>query len=292
MSITFDDSWFLNASIWNTRHESSKSANEWIRMIKKHKYELGPRIGEESAYGKVYPFEPTVRLSTLPYYVLKRVEITDFYGKRNPHLLIRVIQEAIFGETFVDAPIPIVIAHRYNHRLKAYEMLMQSILTTTTEQKLHESESLLQYTYRHHPKRLSKVDMKLIHDTIVDFYKRTKYFHGDLHLNNIMVTFERANPTKIERVFVIDFGSAMPFLKTDWERIDRATHLHQFMPIISRAFKKLSNREDYEFANGETVWFKHGGAAFHNLKHHPFWEQLLKFSRKDAKTKVTRHDDH
>jgi hypothetical protein len=245
MSITFDDSWFFNASIWNTKHESSKNENEWMLMIKKHKYELGSPIGEDSTYGKVYPFEPTVRSSTMPCYVLKRVEITDFSGKKNPHLFIRLIQEAIFGETFVDAPIPIVIAHRYNHRLKSYEMLMQNILTTTTEQKLYKSESLLQYTDRHQPKQLSNVDMKLIHNTIVDFYKKTKYFHGDLHLKNIMVTFKKANPTRIVRVFVIDFGSSMPFLKTDWERIDQVTHLHQFMPIISRAFKKLSNREDY-----------------------------------------------
>jgi len=287
-SILFDDSWFYNKNILKI------SGNvDWNDFFKKYEYELGAPMGEPSAFGVVYPFEPKKKSKTriLPLYVLKRVEISN----KNPHLLAKTIQEAIFGESFIDAPIPIVIAHRYNDKLKSYEILMQNVILSTMHQPMYDSSSLIAYLWRQPKRELSADDMQLVHDTLVRFYKKTKHFHGDLHLNNMMVTFSKDAPNKLASVYIIDFGSAAPFLRADWDKIDKMTRVHQFIPVMNRAYSKLDDRENYlntnylkNIINEKVVWLKHGGAVVHNLqqKQSPwFWEQLMKFSRKKQTVK-------
>lgn len=276
-----DGSWFLNGNIFTTDLKKEK----WIQMLKKHRYALGRPMGADSVFGIVYRFEPTKKLGEdLPLYVLKRVSIPA----TNPHMLIRMIQEAIFGETFIRAPIPMVLAHRYDDATSSYEILMENVIRTTSLRKLYKSGSLADYILSSPNHQLHDDDLKKVHDTLVEFYKKTKYFHGDLHLDNIMVMYDEA---EILRVVVIDFGVAMPFLKSDWKRIDRLNRLHQFIPVITRAYKKLNEREDFmNSKQNDLVWLKHGQAVAHNLdvkqkRWKPqFWEQLIRFSRRNSST--------
>lgn len=278
-----DGSWSLNTNILNTKQKK----NVWIQTLKDHKYQLGSRIGEESAFGVVHSFEPT-RFKTeddLNLYVLKRVVIPTDNKK---HMLNRILLEALFGETFVTAPIPIVYAHRYDNVANAYEILMQNVIRTTKERSTSKSIPLLQFVYRQYP--MTFYNLKMIHDAIVDFYKITKHFHGDLHLNNIMVTFNRKHPDKLTRVTVIDFGSTMPFMKTDWRRIDTLKRLYEFDDIITKAYQKILDHPNFnsrELTNtwGELLYMKHGGAIIHNLRQKQdsrnFWKTLLAYSRKN-----------
>ena len=278
----FDDgTWSLNNNILNTKQKKTA----WIRTIQEHKYRLGSRIGEESASGVVHSFEPMHLKSKdddLNLYVLKRVVIDE----ENKTLINRTLLEAIFGETFVNAPIPVVYAHRYDKVANAYEILMQNVIRTTKERSTSKSIPLLQFVYRQYP--MTFYNLKIIHDAIVDFYKITKHFHGDLHLNNIMVTFNRKHPEKLTRVTVIDFGSTMPFMKTDWRRIDTLKRLYEFDDVITKAYHKILDHPNFnsqELTNtwGELLYMKHGGAIIHNLRQKQdsmnFWREIINFSQ-------------
>ena len=283
-----DGSWFVNSNIFIT----DVQLESWNKMLKTHRYALGRPMGTDSAFGIVYGFEPTKKMDKeLPLYVLKCVSIEA----TNPHMLIRMIQEAVFGETFVRAPIPNVLAHRYDVATSSYEILMENVIRTTFLRTLYKSGSLADYILSFPNHQLHDEDMKKVHDTLVEFYKKTKYFHGDLHLENIMVMYEdhETRGKKLFQVFVIDFGAAMPFLKSDWKRIETSKRLYQFIPIITRAFKKLDEREDFmNSKQNDIVWLKHGQGVVHNLdvkqkRWKPkFWEQLIRFSRKKSSTRT------
>jgi len=283
-----DGSWKLNSRLMNT----AGKRDAWLRTLDRYEYRVGSRIGDNSVFGTVHSFEPTRKVdatSRLSLYVLKRVAIT----KNNKHMMDRIIYEAVFGETFVDAPIPVVVAHRFDKNTGVYEILMQNILKTTAERDRCASSSLDAY-YRKHPDQ-DKRTLRKVHDTIVEFYKRTKHFHGDLHLANLMVTYDKRAPHALSKVFVIDFGSSMPFLRTDWPRIDRMKRLHQFEGAITDAFSNLHERQNFNSKEhstvfGPLVWLKHGGAVLHNLKqvqHAEFWDKILTHSRKNTKFKNT-----
>lgn len=269
-----DGSWRLNKHLMDTPAKQAA----WLRSV--DSYRVGSRIGDDSVFGTVHSFEPTHETKDADLYVLKRVPLT------NKYMMDRVLYEAVFGEIFTDAPIPIVVAHRHNKDTGDYEILMQNILKTVADKEKYASSSLDLY-YRKYPKHKSRV-MEKVHDTLLRFYKTTKHFHGDLHLANLMVTYDKRAPHALSKVYVIDFGSSMPFLKQDWPRIDKMHRLYQFKDVITAAHSQLHTRENYNSSEqstvfGPLVWLKHGGAVVHNLKQvqsKSFWKQLLNYSKK------------
>jgi hypothetical protein len=281
--------WTFNDSIF----ESREVFQNWMRKMSADGYRIGARMGQPSAHGVVFHFVTTnhPRINT-ELFVLKTVKT-----KNNQPLIVQLQKEAFIGMIH-NAPVPTVMAHRLNHTGN-YEILMRNLIKDTDYAKKYSSSTMIDYLTDNNlfnPQNKAKFNIVLrkFNTVLVNFYKTTQHFHGDLHLKNIELTFDKKNPDMINKIFIIDLGSVVPFLISRLQMTHKRFVIN-FMNDISKAFKALRERDNFNMVDKNT---EHGNIAWlqdsktsviHNLKQKmgfdPFWRELLLLGKKTLKRK-------
>ena len=283
--------WTFNESMFKSTVKSSGRGkfNRWTKKISEMGYKIGAKMGEISVHGVVYHFN-TTNYSTsdiADLFVLKTVATNN-----NTPLIIQLQKEAFVG-MIPNAPVPTVIAHRLNTTTKMYEILMRHLINDTEYAKKYASLTMNKYLTNYElfkPQNKAQFDVVLrkFNAVLVSFYKKTRHFHGDLHLNNIELTFEKKNPYKIHKIVIIDLGSVVPFPK----ELDFTPFrfVNQFMDPVTKAFKATFKRRNFNkvensSTHGTIAWMqKLETSVIHNLQQKisfdPFWRELLLLGKK------------
>lgn len=256
--------------------KTSSAFDRWKKQILSDGYAIQGRMGSNSINGSVYSYSRPMGVKSNRY-VLKTMPINDQFA------LAQAIKEAKIG-MIPDAPVPVVYAHRMNNATGQYEILMHDVLKDTTMDSKYRSTSMRSYLRSLKQNRVRRTPaLEIMHDTLVDFYKRTKHFHGDLHLENVMVVYSKSKMEKISKMFIIDFGSSIKFVNPLPTNI---RFLWEFIAPISHTFDTLHERHNFNFRQstkqwGEVKWMLGGAGVIHNLKQKQdakYWEWLFLIS--------------
>jgi hypothetical protein len=289
----YDSSWQFNDET-HGRWEYNKSVFEsrqafyyWIYKTVKDGYALGNTMGDKSIHGVVYHYTPSYEAKTKKdLFVLKTQRVDQ------QSLLNQLKLEAGIGMT-PNAPVPTVFAHRYNKTTGMYEILMRNVMKDTKVLRNKRFMSMQNFIKNPMLDANERKDaIRKFHDVLVQFYKSTHYFHGDLHLGNIIVTHD-AN-WKIDDIYIIDLGSVVPFPKSLDTR--RFRYVSDFMKPMTKAYNSLMNRENFTGFNkntkhyGNVVWLHSETSVIHNLKqkqNNRFWMDVLAIGQ--SNTQLTSH---
>lgn len=264
--------WECNENMFDSR----KAFYYWMYKIIKDNYALGETMGDKSVHGVVYHFTPSKTPKTKKDLFVLKTQRVRVGGILLP-LMEQLRLEAKVGMK-KGAPVPTVFAHRYNHTTGMYEILMQNVIKDTQYKEKFTATSMSKFIKS--PKIRRNLVVQKFHDILVQFYKTTRHFHGDLHLENIVVTHD-PNMT-IDKIYIIDLGSVIPFTKN--MNLGKLKYVSDFMEPITKVFVSLRRRENFTRWNintvfGEIVWLQESETSvIHNLKQkqsHKFWEDVL-----------------
>jgi hypothetical protein len=275
---------FANISrwIWNpSKFEDKMEFTIWMNEIVKTYTLASEPMGEKSVHGKVYTLEPTDKAddrSTL--FVLKRVTINkNFSDEKKEFLKAQLTTEASIG-MIPDAPVPLVWAYRVENNF--VEIVMENVYETRTMKREFVIEPLQLYMNKRRVFKWQTL-VPLFHNTMLAFYKKTLYFHGDLHFNNVYVI--RTHDGSLKRIKVIDLGSVVPFVPKQYPSLKRAESLAEVSVLITQVFTQLEERKDFELREtqpkfGEIVWLQGDTSVIHNFRRvvpiqRIFWNKVL-----------------
>ena len=298
----FFDSLKIKADVW-VYNKKLNIGPDWMKKTKKN-YTIGNKTGNKSAWGEVYKYEPTNTgnmKDTL--FVIKRIKLdnkaalnnmepgensNNFQSNHEKSLLYYIpalVREAEFGMKYPLAPIARVYAYRFclsgkrglldipSNHVAHLEIIMENVIQTREIEKDNNLISL--HSFIHEKKYLNQYDtldlIPKLHSTLLDFYKKTKHFHGDLHFGNIIIVLDK-NSKQIKYIKIIDFGAVTSFKKTDIEVLKKATSLREVFPLMEKAFNELKSRNNYDgcgkFQGKDICWLKSKTAVMPNLRDH------------------------
>jgi hypothetical protein len=271
---------------------------DWMKKTRKN-YTIGDKTGNKSAWGEVYKYEPTNTgnmRDTL--FVIKRIKLDNkaalnnnsnsntLQNKHEQSLMYYIptlVREADFGMKYPLAPIARVYAYRFclagkrglldipSNHVAHLEIIMENVIKTREIEKNNNLISL--YSFIHDKKHLNKYDtldlIPKLHSTLLDFYKKTKHFHGDLHFGNIIIVLNKISK-QIKYIKIIDFGAVTPFKKTNIEVLKKATSVADVFPLMENAFNSLKNRKNFDSCEkhwGKVIcWLLSKTAVMPNLR--------------------------
>jgi hypothetical protein len=259
---------------------------DWLKKTMKT-YTVGGKTGNKSAWGEVYKYEPTKTgnmRDTL--FIIKRIKLDNKAALNNNinvnsnsntlqneheqslmYYIPTLVREAEFGMNYPQAPIARVYAYRFclggkpglldipSNHVAHLEIIMENVLLTRNIEKKNNIVSL--YSFIHEKKLFNKYDsldlIPKLHITLLDFYKKTEHFHGDLHFGNIILVLDKMT-NMINYIKLIDFGAVTPFKKTNIEALKKASTVGDVFPLMENAFNSLKNRNN--FNSCEKHWGK------------------------------------
>jgi hypothetical protein len=273
----YNETWQLKKGgewTWNKNEfKNDKNFKVWVNKIENN-YVLGNTMGDPSAHGVVYHYTSKVINTNQDLFVLKTVKT-----KNNQPLVVQLQKEAFIG-MIPNAPVPTVMAHRYIKTTHVYEILMRNVMKDTNmlgNKKISSMQNFIK-----HP-RLYEDVIRKFHDVLVEFYKTTHHFHGDLHLGNIIVTHD-AN-WNIDTIYIIDLGSVVPFPKSlNKKKTQGFRYVSDFMEPMTKAYNSLTKAYNFTSFNkntkqhGNIVWLHKKTSVIHNLKqkqNNKFWMDVL-----------------
>ena len=178
-------------------------------------FEIKKRIGSPSTFGSVYEIDDKCK------YVLKIMKTPEDYHKK------MFMHELLAGS--------IKNIELSGVRIYAYIILSPNIRALIMD---HVLLGNTQYTALSFNKYIlsdnhnAKI-YKLLASTLDIFYKTTQGFHGDLHLENIMVVLDKSKTIKY--IKIIDYGTWTPFqriLPFNSIFIDTMKHVHNEWSLL------------------------------------------------------------
>jgi len=171
-------------------------------------YVRGHRIGSKSVNGQVYQLlhKDTLEVSQ---YVIKTIKI-------NSNIKFKEYTNELYVGTCknIENTGPKIYAFRMNKRLQQGEYVMDNLYKFTNEIQTFDMHSYINYvkTFSDNEKKKEYIAilLKQFIKTLKLFYKITKGYHGDLHLENVMVYID-SSMYKVVDVKVFDYGSFRKF---------------------------------------------------------------------------------
>ena len=168
----------------------------------------GAKIGSKSVNGQVYQLlhKNTLKISK---YVIKTIKINsnDKFKEYKNELYVGTCKN-------IEKIGPKIYAFRMNRQLQQGEYVMDNLFKFTDEIQAFDMHTYLKYLLKFTDQELKKQYITQLLTTFIKtikiFYKITNGFHGDLHLENVMVYID-SRIYKVIDVKIFDYGSFRKF---------------------------------------------------------------------------------
>ena len=171
-------------------------------------YVRGQRIGSKSVNGQVYQLlhKDTLEVSQ---YVIKTIKI-------NSNIKFKEYRNELYVGTCknIENTGPKIYAFRMNKKLQQGEYVMDNLYRFTNNIQTLDMHSYINYIKQFTDTELKKeyitILLKKFIKTLKNFYKITNGYHGDLHLENVMIYLD-SSIYKVVDVKIFDYGSFRKF---------------------------------------------------------------------------------
>jgi hypothetical protein len=193
------------------------------------------KLGGDTTFGKVEELSDK--------YVMKTMA---FSASRNDsdNLKIFLNEVKVGGTPGIEKVGPKIYAWRIFRNAKGGATFGQYIMDSFTGGDPNlESAQLHEYSQRAFKNSCptpSHPLVKMLKETITNFWRITKGYHGDLHTGNIAVVYNK-DTLKPKRVIVFDYGSHKRFK----EHVNNNTCFEDFVSIINRQWKNTVKKKKY-----------------------------------------------
>lgn len=235
---------------WDVTPAGKKLFGLTLRSI--HNMVERERIGNNSAYGSVHVvdipgFAPGA-------FVIKHMEINT---QQMGNIFVKEVTVGSNPELHKQSVGPVIVARTGEVVKRNGRHFGSYIMTSFTRGDLRlRSVSLHKYLQSAQCPRKNSPVVRMLKETLVNFYKITQGYHGDLHAGNIAVVVDTVT-NNIVWVYVFDYGAHTKFSKYNANTVQQCNTISEIFDVVNASFTRnfiLARNKEHHVRFGRIIY--------------------------------------